>query len=260
MINSLPNMDPESYAKQYASENNISVEEARTQLKAKYGDPKAQSDNSIFDSSNEGEMIGTSLALEDLNLEDDEEIGSMTIKQLLMAILGLLRGIMGNAEDEDEDFDEYVFAEDVAVNVEDTLITKEDEGSSYYEIIAEAYEEAENTTSSKISDSAKTTKKKSSSKKTSSKKTDNTTTTDKKKDKTEKTKNKNSEKTKDDYYKTVADKCGLDRLTVSAIAKAVADGSATGKPEEVVPKLAYDLGLPQSTVSKVLKYLNNGTI
>ena len=33
-------MDPETYAQQYAEQNGISVEEARAQLKAKYGEPQ----------------------------------------------------------------------------------------------------------------------------------------------------------------------------------------------------------------------------
>ena len=232
MINSLPNMDPESYAKQYASENNISVEEARTQLKAKYGDPKAQQsqeNSSIFAKPTKGGVEPGQLSLDDLNLEDDEEIGSMTIKQLLMAILGLLRGILGNEED-DEDFD-YEYGEVSAVNVEDVNVSK-DELITSHEEIAE----------------------------TSDKKSDETESTNNKTDETEKTSEKNDQKTKDDYYKTIADACGIDELTASAIAKAVADGSATGRPEEVVPKLAYDLGLPEDTVAKVLKYLNNGSI
>ncbi len=34
------NQDPDAYAQQYAEENGISLEEAKAQLKAKYGDPQ----------------------------------------------------------------------------------------------------------------------------------------------------------------------------------------------------------------------------
>ncbi len=35
-----PHVDPDTYAKQYAEANGISLDEAKEQLKAKYGDPK----------------------------------------------------------------------------------------------------------------------------------------------------------------------------------------------------------------------------
>ncbi|MBQ2644008.1 hypothetical protein IJG14_00365 [bacterium] len=35
-------MDPDAYAQQYAEENGISLEEAKAQLRAKYGDPQRQ--------------------------------------------------------------------------------------------------------------------------------------------------------------------------------------------------------------------------
>ena len=204
MINSLPNMDPESYAKQYATENNISVDEARTQLRAKYGDPQAPS-GSIFSQNNAQNNIFDSLSLDDLDLSDLEEGDSVSLKKLLKNLLGLLRG-----------------------KVEDAA--------------SDSTETNDNTTSTSTEE-----------KKTATTTTATTTTSSS-------TSTSNTQKTKDDYYKTIADACGIDNLTASAIAKAVADGSVSGRPEEVVPKLAYDLGLPQETVSKVLKYLNNGSI
>ena len=66
-------------------------------------------------------------------------------------------------------------------------------------------------------------------------------------------------RTKDDKYKEVADALGYDELSVSAVMKAIENG-VSGTPDEIVPKLAYDLGLPQTFVSNVLSYLNNGQI
>ena len=43
------NMDPNAYAQKYANENNISLEEAKAELSAKYGEP-TKPDNSIFES------------------------------------------------------------------------------------------------------------------------------------------------------------------------------------------------------------------
>ncbi len=37
-----PQMDPEAYAQQYAKEHGISVEQAREELKAQFGDPQQQ--------------------------------------------------------------------------------------------------------------------------------------------------------------------------------------------------------------------------
>ena len=45
--------DPEQYAKIYASENGLSVDEARTQLREQFGDPQAM-DSSIFNMSGYG--------------------------------------------------------------------------------------------------------------------------------------------------------------------------------------------------------------
>lgn len=35
-----PNMDPDAYAKMYALQNGITVEQAKTELRAKFGDPE----------------------------------------------------------------------------------------------------------------------------------------------------------------------------------------------------------------------------
>ena len=51
MTVNFPNMDPEAYARQYASNNNVSMDEARKQLKAQYGDPTQQSSSTSSTSS-----------------------------------------------------------------------------------------------------------------------------------------------------------------------------------------------------------------
>lgn len=65
---------------------------------------------------------------------------------------------------------------------------------------------------------------------------------------------------KDDKYEEVANALGYDSLSVSAVMKYVESGNVNGAPETVVPQVASDLGLPQSFVSNVLAYLNNGQI
>jgi len=62
-VNFLPNMNPDMYAKKYASENNISVNEAKEQLRAKYGDPQPMftpnsSQSFPFPSENETDEAG----------------------------------------------------------------------------------------------------------------------------------------------------------------------------------------------------------
>jgi len=48
----IPNMDPTAYAKIYAQQNNISVQEAKTELQEMYGDPKPPQENSNVSSGN----------------------------------------------------------------------------------------------------------------------------------------------------------------------------------------------------------------
>ena len=107
---------------------------------------------------------------------------------------------------------------------------------------------SELTTDSKNVSGKKTTSKKTSSKKTSSKKTSSKKTSD------------NSNNAENKKIKTIANKTGYDKKTVSAVVKAAATGQYTGKPESVVPKMAMDLGLPQEAVANILKELNNGSI
>ena len=64
----------------------------------------------------------------------------------------------------------------------------------------------------------------------------------------------------EDKYKQVAEATGYDVLTVSAVMKAAATGNYNGAPENVVSQMAYDLGLPESAVAEILRYLNNGQI
>ena len=42
MFGNLTRINPEQYAQKYARENNLSIEEARAELKSKYGDPQEQ--------------------------------------------------------------------------------------------------------------------------------------------------------------------------------------------------------------------------
>lgn len=60
-----PGMDPDSYAKQYATQHGISLEQAKAELKEKYGDPGqaqvAQKEN-IFSNTQKVQPIGENMA------------------------------------------------------------------------------------------------------------------------------------------------------------------------------------------------------
>jgi len=71
-INSLPNMNPEIYARKYAAENNISIETAREQLKAKYGDPSNQT---LFQTNSSNSFADVLLANISTKIEEaDDEV------------------------------------------------------------------------------------------------------------------------------------------------------------------------------------------
>ncbi len=92
-------------------------------------------------------------------------------------------------------------------------------------------------------------------KKTSTKKSTKKTSSSSKKDNVD-----SKTKKQDNKIKEVAEETGYDKKTVSAVVKAAATGNYTGAPESVVPKMAYDLGLPEAAVADILKHLNNGSI
>lgn len=80
-------MNPDDYAQQYATENNISLDEAKTQLGSKYGTP--ESEPSIFNFDNSNEATGTSsFDISELGLEDNEA----GIKSLFQKFLDFLKG------------------------------------------------------------------------------------------------------------------------------------------------------------------------
>ena len=65
----LPKMDPEAYARQYASQNNVSMDEARNQLRAQYGDPAQQSSSTSSTSSTTSSPSARTISI-DNNVQD----------------------------------------------------------------------------------------------------------------------------------------------------------------------------------------------
>lgn len=103
-----PSIDPDTYAKNYAAQNGISVDEAKEQLKAQYGEPNkptALSDtSSIFGSSEDNKTsLSSQLTCDFSELEDiigelEDEIegsGNSTLKNLFQKFLDFLKGGFG---------------------------------------------------------------------------------------------------------------------------------------------------------------------
>lgn len=80
-------MEPDSYAKKYAEQNNISVDEAKAQLQAKYGAPEQQS--SIF-SSDAAQNNINSIDFSELGLNEDDE--NFSLKGMFQQFLDFLKG------------------------------------------------------------------------------------------------------------------------------------------------------------------------
>ena len=67
------NMSPDAYAQQYATENNISLDEAKAALKAKYGDP-TQPSASIFKSEDSSASSTGASLYSDITTEDLQSV------------------------------------------------------------------------------------------------------------------------------------------------------------------------------------------
>ena len=214
----------------------------REQMIAKYGEPGTTPIEQIASENNFSvwDLVGSD-SENDLNENTENQFAENSLSSILEPLKNIVEFLMGliekmnvgTNEDETEAADEDTITD--AAYTEATFVNFE---NSTGEIIEDAKEiNSYKSTSSK--------------KKTTSKKTSDSSNKDNVDDKTKK---------QDDKIKEIADEAGYDKKTVSAIAKAAATGEYGGAPEEVVPKMAYDLGLPESAVADILKYLNNGSI
>ena len=101
--------DPDTYAKTFATQNGITVDEAKEQLKAKYGDPKPQNDESVFTNNNSSNS-NFPFDLSEFEESEGEEDGDFSISHLIKGILGLFKGAKAtNSKElpERKDPDEY---------------------------------------------------------------------------------------------------------------------------------------------------------
>ena len=83
-------MDPNSYAQQYATQNNMSVDDAKSSLKSQFGDPQAQDSGSIFTQQGMGSEEGASSAAQPQ--EENQNGGDASIAEILKMLMSLLGG------------------------------------------------------------------------------------------------------------------------------------------------------------------------
>lgn len=96
-----PKADPETYAKQYAAENNLSLEEAKNELRAKFGDPKEgaqvpnlQQENqaaSIFSSNTSEDSYASISDIDFADFEDTSNISNDNSNNFLKSMLNLFK-------------------------------------------------------------------------------------------------------------------------------------------------------------------------
>ena len=100
------NIDPDTYAQQYANQNGISLEEAKSQLRATHGDPVKQ-EGSIFNQSSTGNGNNSGVSdLFDILNENEEGTGSdlmSFLTQLLEKFTNLFNGESEDEQNSDED-------------------------------------------------------------------------------------------------------------------------------------------------------------
>ncbi len=100
--------NPDEYAKTYAEQKGITVEEAKEELKAKYGDPKQNADNaSIFNTTSEDSYYDSNYEMLDFNADYSEGkgleniAGGLDIKELFQKFMDFLKG--GNGPQNESD-------------------------------------------------------------------------------------------------------------------------------------------------------------
>ncbi len=96
--------DPNTYAQLYANQNGISLEEAKSQLKAKYGDP-SQENSSIFSNSDSDTFSSSAAATsisDILNNNNQDVTADEVIANLVDFFQGLIQNLFNGNNDEEE--------------------------------------------------------------------------------------------------------------------------------------------------------------
>ena len=106
-------VDPNTYAQQYASQNNISVDKAKEELSSKYGAPKAP-DESIFTFNNISSISDDSFNFDDLEGLDIEDNSNFSFSEFFSGLFGLFKGDNESANDSMKDQDPDAYAQQYA--------------------------------------------------------------------------------------------------------------------------------------------------
>ena len=98
-----PGMNPDAYARVYASENNMSFEDAKAELKAKHGDPQAPTGETIFQDFVNGL---SNISEGDFDLSafdvDDDKNKSNPLADLIAFFLGKAKETTETTEESDD--------------------------------------------------------------------------------------------------------------------------------------------------------------
>lgn len=115
-----PRQDPDTYAKTYATQNGITVDEAKEQLRAKYGDPKPQNDESIFSNNN---TENSSANLSNISLDDLEDANNTEASPEtgFMKFIHDLFGLSSDKTEEQKDLNPDEVAQEYATKHNITL-------------------------------------------------------------------------------------------------------------------------------------------
>ena len=108
------NIDPNKYAQQYAAENNLSLEDAKAELRKIHNGDPVKPDNSVFNSgTNNGNSFGVS-GISDILVDNEEGMG---ISELLTSIIQLLEklvNIFQNGSEPEDEMDPDAYAQQYA--------------------------------------------------------------------------------------------------------------------------------------------------
>ena len=101
-------IDPNTYAQRFATKNNISINEAKSQLQTQYGAPQAK-DESIFTANNISSSSLDSFNLNDLDGLNDGDDANFSFSDIFKEFLNLFKGDneSSNASDKRQDPDTY---------------------------------------------------------------------------------------------------------------------------------------------------------
>ena len=85
-------MDPDAYAQQYATQNGMSVDDAKNTLKSQFGEPQAKDSGSIFTQQGIGSEYSSQASSAAQPQEEEQNSGDSSITEILKMLMSLLGG------------------------------------------------------------------------------------------------------------------------------------------------------------------------